>query len=73
MPTFKKTKEKRGLFSDVQLQLALKSTLEDGNSIRKAANECGVPRSTLADYVKRAKMSGSKTVSKLSMTTKQVA
>jgi len=73
MPTFKKTKEKRGLFSDAQLQQALKSILEDGKSIRKSAEECGVRKSTLADYVQRAKMSDSKSVSKLSMTTKQVA
>ena len=73
MPTFKKSKGKKGLFTEAQLQLALKSTLEDKASIRAAAIEFGVPKSTLSDYVKRLKMSGSKSVSKLSMTTKQVA
>ena len=50
MLTFKKLKKKSGLFTDDQLQLALKSTLEDGISIRKAAKEFHVPKSTLADY-----------------------
>ena len=73
MPTFKKSKEKTSLFTEAQLQLALKSTLEDKASIRAAAIEFGVPRSTPLDYVKRLKMTGSKSMSKLSMTTKQVA
>ena len=58
MLTFKKLKEKYGLFTDYQLQLALKSTLEDGISIRKAAKEFHVHKSTLADYIRRAKMMG---------------
>ena len=37
MPTFKKSKRKKGLFTEAQLQLALKSTLEDKASIRAAA------------------------------------
>ena len=43
MLTFKKLKKKSSLFTDNQLQLALKSTLEDGISIRKAAKEFHVP------------------------------
>ena len=96
MLTFKKLKKKSGLFTDDQLQLALKSTLEDGISIRKATKEFHVPKSTLADYrvsvkllysltsyytvrlysnftdtlyIRRAKMSGKKSVPKMSMTT----
>ena len=72
MLKFKKLKKKYGLFTDDQLQLALKSTLEDGISIRKAAKEFHVPKSTLADYIRRAKMSGKKSVQKMSMTTMQV-
>ena len=72
MLTFKKLKKKSGLFTDDQLQLALKSTLEDGISIRKAAKEFHVSKSTLADYIRRAKMSGKKSVPKMSMTTMQV-
>ena len=72
MPTFKKSKEKRSLFSDAQLQQALKSIIEDGNSLRKAAKEYIIPKSTLADYVKRSKKNDSISISKLSMTTKQV-
>ena len=72
MLTFKKLKKKSGLFTDDQLQLALKSTLEDGRSIRKAAKEFHVPKSTLADYIRRAKMSGKKSVPNVSMTTMQV-
>ena len=72
MFTFKNLKEKYGLFTDDQLQLALKSTLEDGISIRKAAKEFHVPKSTLADYIWRAKMSGKKSLPKMSMTTMQV-
>jgi len=72
MPTFKKSKGVKGLFSDAQLQMALKSVLEKSMSIRKAAKEFDVPRSTLADYVKRSKQGGTESISKLSMTTKQV-
>ena len=72
MLTFKKLKEKYGLFTGDQLQLALKSTLEDGISIRKAAKEFHVPKSILADYIRRAKMGGKKSVPKMSMTTMQV-
>ena len=72
MLTFKKVKEKYGLFSDDQFQLALKSTLEDGISIKKAFKEFHVPKSTLADYIRRAKMSGKKAVPKMSMTRMQV-
>ena len=72
MLTFKKIKEKYGLYTNDQLQLALKSTLEDGISIRKAAKEFYVPKRTLADYIRRAKMSGKKSVPKMSMTTMQV-
>ena len=66
-------KEKRGVFSDVQLQQASKSVLEDGKSIRKSPKEYGVPKSTRVDYVQRAKKNSSKFISKLSMTTKQAA
>ena len=72
MLTFKKLKKKYGLFTDDQLQLALKSTLEDGISIKKAAKEFHVPKSTLTYYVRRAKMSGKKSVPKMSMTTMQI-
>ena len=71
MLTFKKLKEKYGLFTNDQLQLALKSTLEDGISIRKAAKEFHVPKSTLADYIGQAKISGKKSVPKISMKTMQ--
>ena len=47
--------------------------LKDKASIKAAAIEFGIPKSILSDYVKRLKMSGSKSVSKLSMTTKQLA
>ena len=72
MLTFKKLKKKYGLFTDDQLQLALKNTLEDGISIRKAPKEFHIPMSTLADYIRRANMSGKKSVPKMSMTTMQV-
>ena len=72
MPTFKTSKEKKGLFTDAQLQLALKRTLEDKASIRAAAKEFGIPKSTLSDHVKHQKMSGSSSMSKLSMATMQV-
>ena len=72
MLTFKKLKKKYGLFTDDQLQFALKSTFEDGISIRKAAKEFHVPKSSLADYIRQAKMSGKKFVAKMSMTTMQV-
>ena len=45
MPTFKKNKGEKGLFSENQLQSALTSA-RDGMSIRKAAEKFGVPRST---------------------------
>ena len=69
---FKKSKEKRSLFSDAQLQQVLKSIIEDENSLRKAAKEYIIPKSTLPDYVKRAKKNDSISISKLSMTMKQV-
>ena len=69
---FKKLKKKYSLFTDDQLQLALKRTLEDGISIRKAAKEFHILKPTLADYIRRAKMSGKKSVPKMSMTTMQV-
>ena len=72
MLTFKKLEKKYGLFTDDQLQLALKSILEAGISIIKAAKKFHVPKSTLADYIRRAKMSGKKSVPKMSMTTMQV-
>ena len=72
MLTFKKLKEKYGLFTDDQLQLALKSTLEDGISIKKAAKEFHVPMSTLPDYIRQAKTNGKKSVPKISMATMQV-
>ena len=72
MLTFKKLKKKYGLFNVYQLQLSLKNTLEDGISIRKAAKEFHVPKSTLADYIRRAKMSGKKSVPKMFMTVMQV-
>ena len=72
MLRFKKLKKKSGLFTDDQLQLALKSTLEDGISIRKAAKEFHVLKSTPADYIRQAKISGKKSVPKMSMTTIKV-
>ena len=65
MLTFKKLKKKYGLFSDDHLQLSLKSTLQDGIGIRKVAKEFHVPKSTLADYIRRAKMSEKKSVPKV--------
>ena len=72
MLTFKKLNEKYSLFTGDQLQLVLKSTLENRISIRKAVKKFHVPKSTLAVYIRRAKMSGKKSVPKMSMTTMQV-
>ena len=57
MPTFKKVKGTKKLFIDNQLHLALKSILKNRISLRKAAKEYCIPRSTLADYVKQKNLS----------------
>ena len=46
MPAFKKFEGTKGLFTYNQLQIVLKSILEDGISLRKAAKEYCIGRST---------------------------
>ena len=58
MPTFKKSKGKKGLFTKAQLQLALKSTLEDKASIRAAAIEFGQKISPCLTIGERKKLQG---------------
>ena len=47
MPTFKKSKNKKGLFTKEELSLALKAVLENNSSIRKAAKENNMDREPL--------------------------
>ena len=72
MPTFKKSKNKKGLFTKEELSLALKAVLENNSSIRKAAKENNMDRTTLSRYVREAKKNGETNMPKLSMTTMKV-
>ena len=42
MPTFKKSKQKHGLYSEEKLKMAVADVIENGFSLRKAASICNV-------------------------------
>ena len=70
MPTFKKRKTSKGLFSEDDLKNAVADVKSKSVSIRKAALKHNVDRSTLQRYVKKF---GDQEVHKHSMVTKQVS
>jgi len=71
MPTFKKSKQKHGLYSEEKLKMAVADVIEKRFSLRKAASIYDIPRTTVRTYVNRAKESNSQT-KKCSMVTQQV-
>ena len=72
MPTFKQSLDKNGKYSDDQLQEAVKNIIENGMTLRQAAREFEILRTTVRTYVNLAKQAGSSTVSRKSMVTTQV-
>lgn len=72
MPTFKKSKNMRRLFTDEQLKLAVKDVTEKRLTLRRAVEVYGVPKTTLSRYVRRARQHGTEDIFKQSMVTKQV-
>ena len=73
MPICLKSQKKKRLICQCSTQLALKSMLEDETSIRAVTKKLGVPKSTLSNHVKRLKMGGLTSMSKLSIKAKQAA
>ena len=69
MPTFKKSKEERGLYNDDMLNEAVNLVVNGNMSVRQAAKTCGINRTTLGRYVKEASKSDSGLVSKHSICT----
>ena len=72
MPTFKKRKTSRGLFSEASLNNAVKDVLQFKLSIRKACNKYGLDKSMLCRYVKLAEQTGDSNISKKSHKTTKV-
>ena len=72
MPTFKCNKSKKGLFSENDLNQALKDIVENAMSLREASRVYNIPIATLHRYKKNMKP-GSTNVKKLSMVTTQVS
>lgn len=70
MPTFKKRKTNRGLFSESLLNDALCAMKKDNLSLRSAAEQHDIPKSTLHRYSK-SQVENEK-VAKLSVVTTQV-
>ena len=64
MPTFKKSLHKNGKYSESQLQQAVKNVVEKGMSLRQAAREFEIPRTTLRTYVNLSKQAGDSIVKK---------
>ena len=62
MPTFKQSLNKDGKYSDNQLQEAVKNIIENGMTLRHAAREFEIPRTTIRTYVNLAKQVGSSAV-----------
>ena len=73
MPTFKKTKNKNGLFDNQTLNAAVNLVIQHDVSVAEAAREHKINRITLGRYVKQARETGSSSVVKRSMVTKQVS
>ena len=73
MPTFKKSKNKNGLFDNQTLNTAMNLVLQYNISINQAAKECNINRITLGRYIKEARQMGCSSVVKRSMVTKQVS
>ena len=72
MPTFKKSKQKRGLFNDSLLNQAVLVVIDQKMSVREAGNSCGIDGTTVGRYVKKAKTSDASVI-KHSMVIKQVS
>ena len=68
MPTFKCNKSKKGLFSENDLNQALKDIVENAMSLREASRVYNISIATLHRYKKNMKP-GSTNVKKLSMVT----
>lgn len=51
-------KKKKGQFVEIEMKNAVKEVLDDGKSIRKAAKENNVDRTTLSRYIKDSKTNG---------------
>ena len=68
MPTFKRNKSKKGMFSENDLNQALKDIVENAMSLREASRVYNIPIATLHRYKKNMKP-GSTNVKKLSMVT----
>lgn len=71
MPTFKKRKTNRGLFSESLLNDALCAMKKDNLSLRSAAEQYDIPKSTLHRYSK-SQVENEEKVAKLSVVTTQV-
>ena len=72
MTTFKCNKSKKGLFSENDLNQALKDIVENAMSLREASRVYNIPIATLHGYKKNMKP-GRTNVKKLSMVTTQVS
>lgn len=72
MPTFKVNQGKRQLFSQEDLNNALKAVIEDKIPVRRAAEDNGIDRTTLGRYCLKARKEGRAELSKASMVTTQV-
>ena len=75
MPTFKKKKNLRGLFTSQDIKNAVDDVLDNGLGLREAARKYNLCHTTISRYIKRIKndIIGRSSVSKLSMVTKQVS
>ena len=72
MPTFKSRLSNKGLFSEEDLNKALKGVFTNKLSFRKASKVYGMPIGTLHDYKKKTHL-GNTEVKKMSTTTTQVS
>ena len=54
MPTFKKIKKLRRLFTEEQLNIAVKDVIEKRLTPRNAVKVYGVPKTTISGYIEQA-------------------
>jgi len=75
MPTFKKSKSLKGLFSDQDIACAVEDVLKNGLKVREAARKFNLCHSTLSRYLKRIRNGeiDREKVKKLSMASVQVS
>lgn len=75
MPTFKKSKSLKGLFTDQQIASAVNDVMKNGLKVREAARKYNLCHTTISRYIKRIRKSeiDANQIRKISMVTMQVS